>query len=113
VQIQRVTLPPHQCVYMALKKVFGLGGPTSLAVVEACGISKGVRVRDLKENHVQQITQFIQDNFVTEDNLRRKVREDIVKLVNIKSRDGLRHDWGVSIKGHTSCNGKTAKRLRH
>ncbi|KAJ9513720.1 hypothetical protein QJQ45_015479 [Haematococcus lacustris] len=74
----------------ALAKIFGIGSATGLEIAEACGISRNLRVRDIKEPHLQRVSQYIQDHFVVEDQLKRGIRENILRLMNIKCRRGTR-----------------------
>ncbi|KAL6763452.1 mitochondrial ribosomal protein S13 [Haematococcus lacustris] len=113
VQIARVTLEQNRHFAHALAKIFGIGSATGLEIAEACGISRNLRVRDIKEPHLQRVSQYIQDHFVVEDQLKRGIRENILRLMNIKCRRGTRHELGLPIAGQTKSNSATARKLKH
>ena len=71
------------------------------------------QVRDVKDPYIQKVAQYIQENHVVGDQLKRSVRENILQLVAMKSWRGSRHELGLSIHGKTHSNSATAKRLRH
>ncbi|GIL79798.1 hypothetical protein Vretimale_12393 [Volvox reticuliferus] len=91
VQIQRVALFPNAAFHIALRRVFGLGRSTSLQVAEACGISKDLKVKDIKETYLQKVASYIEANFVTGDALRRQIRENVAAEVAINSQRGMHH----------------------
>ncbi|PNW72289.1 hypothetical protein CHLRE_16g674350v5 [Chlamydomonas reinhardtii] len=112
-QIQRVALFPHATFHIALARVFGLGKSTSLAVSEACGISKDLKVKDVKDSYIQKVTAYIEANFVTGDTLKRQVRENVLEEVAINSRRGVRHTLGLPVSSaQTRSNGVNARKLR-
>lgn len=113
VQIARTALPPNQIFYVALGRIFGIGLTTGLEVAESCGISKEMKVKDIKEQHVQRVSQYIQENHVVGDPLRRSIRENILSMIQLQTYRGRRHELGLSISGHTQSNNKNAKKLRH
>uniref|UniRef100_A0A7S0X159 Ribosomal protein S13 n=1 Tax=Chlamydomonas leiostraca TaxID=1034604 RepID=A0A7S0X159_9CHLO len=113
VQIARTTLNPNKAFYVALQKVFGIGRTNSVEIAEACGISKELKVKDVKEPYIEKVVQYIQDNHLVGDQLKRQIRENILSLIEIKSYRGSRHEGGLSISGGTHSNSRTAKKLRH
>lgn len=61
----------------------------------------------------EQVAQHIQDNYVVGDQLKRRIRDNILQLIEMKSQRGTRHELGLSQTGRTHSNNSTAKRLRH
>ncbi|MEW5313098.1 MAG: hypothetical protein WDW38_004691 [Sanguina aurantia] len=112
-QIHRTVLPPNTRFCIAIQKIFGIGRTNGIAVSEACGISTEMKVKDVKEALMQKVAQHIQENYSVGDQLKRSIREDILRLVGNKSRRGTRHEFGLPISGHTHSNASTAKKLRH
>jgi small subunit ribosomal protein S13 len=90
VQLARTVLPPNQNFFVALKRIFGIGRTAGLEIAEACGISKELKVKDVKEPYVAKVAAYIQANYVVGDQLKRSIREDILRLIDIKARRGTR-----------------------
>lgn len=112
-QIFRVPLHPNAPFYLALRKVFGLGTATSLSVAEACGISKDLKVKDIKESYVQKVTAYVEEHYTTGDTLKRQIREGILQQVAVGSRRGTRHQLGLPVgSANTRSNANTAKKVR-
>ncbi|GFR48777.1 hypothetical protein Agub_g10598 [Astrephomene gubernaculifera] len=113
VQIQRVALFPNATFHIALQRVFGLGRSTSLAVAEACGISKDLKVKDIKDSYLQKVSSYIENNFTTGDTLKRQIRDNVLEQVAINTRRGVRHTLGLPVTGaQTRNNGVNARKLR-
>lgn len=73
-----------------------------------------MQVRDVKETQILQAAEMIQEQFVTGDALKRSIRDDILRLVDMRARRGTRHALGLPVSNaRTSSNGHTAKKLRH
>uniref|UniRef100_A0A7S3RAC8 Ribosomal protein S13 n=1 Tax=Dunaliella tertiolecta TaxID=3047 RepID=A0A7S3RAC8_DUNTE len=113
VQIARTPLSNNVAFHIALRKIFGLGSTTSLQISETCGISAELKVRDVKEPYIHKVAQYIQDNYTVGDQLRREVRQNILRLMDIKCYRGTRHDQALSISGRTHSNSQTARKLKH
>ncbi len=62
---------------------------------------------------MQKVEQHIQENLVVGDHLKRSIRDNILKLVDMKSQRGFRHKQGLSQHGRTHSNNSTAKKLKH
>ncbi|KAF5831375.1 hypothetical protein DUNSADRAFT_13191 [Dunaliella salina] len=71
------------------------------------------QVRDVKEPYIQKVAQYIQDNYTVGDQLRREVRQNILRLMEIKCYRGTRHEQALPISGGTHSNAKTARKLKH
>mmetsp|Transcript_18909 Transcript_18909/g.32338 ORF Transcript_18909/g.32338 Transcript_18909/m.32338 type:complete len:124 (+) Transcript_18909:20-391(+) len=113
VQIARTNLPPNQVFHVALGRIFGLGRSTGLEAAEACGISKDMKVRDVKEETLLKVAAHIQETYVVGDQLKRSIRENILAMIGMGSYRGRRHELGLSISGHTQTNNTNAKKLKH
>eukprot|EP00200_Dunaliella_tertiolecta_P006020 CAMPEP_0202355894 /NCGR_PEP_ID=MMETSP1126-20121109/10595_1 /ASSEMBLY_ACC=CAM_ASM_000457 /TAXON_ID=3047 /ORGANISM="Dunaliella tertiolecta, Strain CCMP1320" /LENGTH=132 /DNA_ID=CAMNT_0048948579 /DNA_START=112 /DNA_END=511 /DNA_ORIENTATION=+ len=88
VQIARTPLSNNVAFHIALRKIFGLGSTTSLQISETCGISAELKVRDVKEPYIHKVAQYIQDNYTVGDQLRREVRQNILRLMDINATEG-------------------------
>ncbi len=72
-----------------------------------------MQVKDVKEEYIQAVSKHIQDNYVVGDQLKRSIRDNILRLIDMKSQRGFRHEHGLSLTGRTHSNNRTAKKLRH
>lgn len=114
VTIARTVLHPQKKFHIALKRIFGIGRVTGVTVAEACGISKELKTKDVKESYVQQVQQYIQDNHLVGDALKRKIRDDILQMMHMRCYRGVRHEAGLPVHGQrTGRNASTAKKLIH
>lgn len=109
-RIAGVDLPRDKRVEIALTYIFGIGRPTANKIVEASGINPDTRVRDLTEDEVAKIREYIDKNIKVEGDLRREVSLNIKRLIEIGSYRGLRHRRGLPVRGQRSkTNARTRK----
>jgi len=105
-----VDLPREKRVEVALTYVFGIGRTRSKETLAATGIDPDVRVRDLAEEDLVKIREYVDANLKTEGDLRREVAADIRRKVEIGCYQGLRHRRGLPVHGQrTSTNARTRK----
>jgi small subunit ribosomal protein S13 len=105
-----VDLPREKRVEIALTYVFGIGRTRSKETLAATGVDPDVRVRDLAEEDLVKIREYVDGNLKTEGDLRREVAADIRRKVEIGSYQGLRHRRGLPVHGQrTSTNARTRK----
>lgn len=105
-----VDLPREKRVEVALTYVFGIGRTRSKETLAATGVSPDVRVRDLAEEDLVKIREYVDANLKTEGDLRREVAADIRRKVEIGCYQGLRHRRGLPVHGQrTSTNARTRK----
>ncbi|MFF3751201.1 30S ribosomal protein S13 [Streptomyces sp. NPDC002018] len=105
-----VDLPREKRVEVALTYVFGIGRTRSKETLAATGIDPNVRVRDLAEEDLVKIREYVDANLKTEGDLRREIAADIRRKVEIGCYQGLRHRRGLPVHGQrTSTNARTRK----
>ncbi|MEV0774758.1 30S ribosomal protein S13 [Streptomyces sp. NPDC050433] len=105
-----VDLPREKRVEVALTYVFGIGRTRSKETLAATGVDPNVRVRDLAEEDLVKIREYVDNNLKTEGDLRREIQADIRRKVEIGSYQGLRHRRGLPVHGQrTSTNARTRK----
>ncbi|KIF76223.1 30S ribosomal protein S13 [Streptomyces sp. 150FB] len=105
-----VDLPREKRVEVALTYVFGIGRTRSKETLAATGVDPNVRVRDLAEEDLVKIREYVDGNLKTEGDLRREVAADIRRKVEIGCYQGLRHRRGLPVHGQrTSTNARTRK----
>jgi small subunit ribosomal protein S13 len=109
-RIAGVDLPRDKRVEVGLTYIFGIGPTTSRNILARIGINGEKRVRDLDENEVGRINNFIQNNLKVEGDLRRDVSQNIKRLMDIGCYRGLRHRRGLPARGQrTRTNARTRK----
>jgi small subunit ribosomal protein S13 len=113
VQIAKTLLPDNAKFYVALGRIFGIGRTLGLKCAEEVGVSKDLRVSDVKPQYIKACAQYIQNNLVVGDELKRAIREDILKLIDAKTYRGARHVAGLPVRGQrTHTNASTAGKFK-
>ena len=105
-----VDLPREKRVEVALTYVFGIGRTLAQQTLAATGVNPNTRVRDLDEEDLVKIREYVDANIKTEGDLRREIQADIRRKVEIGCYQGLRHRRGLPVRGQrTSTNARTRK----
>ena len=105
-----VDLPREKRVEVALTYIFGVGKTRADETLVATGINPDTRVRDLTEDDVVKLRDYLEGNYRLEGDLRREVASDIRRKVEIGSYQGLRHRRGLPVHGQrTKTNARTRK----
>ncbi|MFD4607660.1 MULTISPECIES: 30S ribosomal protein S13 [unclassified Streptomyces] len=109
-RVSGVDIPRDKRVEVALTYVFGIGRTLSQQTLAATDIDPNTRVRDLSEEQLVAIREFVDSNIKTEGDLRREIQADIRRKVEIGCYQGLRHRRGLPVRGQrTSTNARTRK----
>jgi small subunit ribosomal protein S13 len=109
-RVSGVDIPREKRVEVALTYVFGIGRTLAQQTLAATGVSPDTRVRDLSEDDLVKIREYVDNNIKTEGDLRREVAADIRRKVEIGCYQGLRHRRGLPVHGQrTSTNARTRK----
>ncbi|MGW7262561.1 30S ribosomal protein S13 [Streptomyces sp. NPDC054842] len=109
-RVSGVDIPRDKRVEVALTYVFGIGRTLSQKTLAETGVNPNTRVRDLSEEELVKIREFVDNNIKTEGDLRREVQADIRRKVEIGCYQGLRHRRGLPVHGQrTSTNARTRK----
>ena len=103
-RISGVDLPNDKRVEIGLTYIFGIGRTTATQIIEATGINPDTRCRDLSEDEVSKIRDYIEKNVTVEGDLSRDVAFDIKRLIEIGCYRGIRHRKGLPVRGQTSKN---------
>jgi small subunit ribosomal protein S13 len=105
-----VDLPREKRVEVALTYVFGIGRTRAQETLKNTGVNPDTRVRDLSEEDLVKIREYVDANLQTEGDLRREIQADIRRKVEIGCYQGLRHRRGLPVHGQrTSTNARTRK----
>jgi small subunit ribosomal protein S13 len=109
-RIAGVDLPKKKRMEYALTYIYGIGLTTSRKILDATGISYDKRVHELSEEEAAAIRKEIQENYMVEGDLRKKVAMDIKALMDLGNYRGLRHRRGLPVRGQkTKTNARTRK----
>jgi small subunit ribosomal protein S13 len=112
-RISGVDIPRDKKVEVALSYIFGIGRPTALKICESASVSPETKVRDLTDDEVSRIRELIDKNYTVEGELRKQVRTDIQRLIEINSYRGVRHRRGLPCHGQrTKTNARTKRGAR-
>jgi small subunit ribosomal protein S13 len=105
-----VDLPREKRMEIALTYIFGIGRTRAAEALTATSIDPGKRVRDLTDDELVQLRDYIQANFRIEGDLRREIQADIRRKVEIGCYQGIRHRRGLPVRGQrTRTNARTRK----
>jgi len=105
-----VDLPREKRLEVALTYIFGIGRSRALETLKETGISPDLRVRELCDEELVKLRDWIEANYQIEGDLRREVQADIRRKVEIGSYQGIRHRRGLPVRGQrTHTNARTRK----
>ncbi|MBM3691167.1 MAG: 30S ribosomal protein S13 [Actinobacteria bacterium] len=105
-----VDLPRDKRLEVALTYVYGIGRTRAAQMLKATGISPDLRVKDMSDDQLSQLRDYIEANFKVEGDLRREVTADIRRKIDIQSYQGTRHRKGLPVRGQrTHTNARTRK----
>ncbi|MFM6939031.1 MAG: 30S ribosomal protein S13 [Rhodoluna sp.] len=103
-------IPDAKRVEIALTYIYGIGRTRSVKILEETKVNKDIRVKDLTDDQLVAIRDFIEGTFKVEGDLRRDVQADIRRKVEIGSYEGIRHRKGLPVRGQrTKTNARTRK----
>ena len=109
-RIAGVDLPREKRVEIGLTYIYGIGLTTSQKMLAEVGINPDTRVKDLSENDISKLRDYIEHHLKVEGDLRRDVSLDIKRMMEIGCYRGLRHRRGLPVRGQrTHTNARTRK----
>jgi small subunit ribosomal protein S13 len=109
-RIEGVDLPREKRVEIGLTYIYGIGLSTSQKILEVTGVGPDTRVKDLTDDEITKLRDYINKNVQVEGDLRRDVQMNIKRLMEIGSYRGLRHRRGLPVRGQrTRTNARTRK----
>ncbi len=103
-RISGVDLPRDKRIEIALTYIYGIGKKTADDIIAATGVNPDTRVKDLTEEDVSKLRDYIDKNVTVEGDLRRDTAFDIKRLIEIGSYRGIRHRKGLPVRGQNSKN---------
>ncbi|MCM1043094.1 MAG: 30S ribosomal protein S13 [Corallococcus sp.] len=109
-RISGVDLPREKRIEIGLTYIYGIGRTTADQILAATGVNPDTRVKDLSEDDVSKIRDYIEKNLHVEGDLRREVSLNIKRQIEIGSYKGIRHRKGLPVRGQsTKQNARTRK----
>ena len=109
-RIAGVDLPNNKRVEIGLTYIYGIGLTTSRKIIKETGIDPDTRVKDLSENDIAKLREYIEHNLHVEGDLRSEVSLSIKRLIEIGCYRGVRHRKNLPVRGQSSKrNARTRK----
>ena len=109
-RIAGVDIQKKKRVEIGLTYIYGIGLSTSQKILATTGINPDTRIKDLTEDEVNEIRNYVNKNLMVEGDLRRDVALNIKRLVEIGCYRGIRHRKGLPVRGQkTKTNARTRK----
>lgn len=109
-RIAGVDLPRDKRIEIGLTYIFGIGRKTAGRILAGAGVSPDIRVRDLSEDDVGKLREYIDKHVKVEGDLKREVSLNIKRLIEIGCYRGIRHRTGLPVRGQsTKQNARTRK----
>ena len=109
-RIAGVDLPKNKRVEIGLTYIYGIGRKSAEVILANTGINPDIRIKDLTEDDVAKLREYIDHNFMVEGDLRRNTALNIKRLVEIGCYRGVRHRKGLPVRGQrTKINARTRK----
>ncbi len=109
-RIAGVDLPRDKRVTISLTYIYGIGNSMAKRIVEETGVDESTRVRDLTEDEISRLRDYIDKECTVEGDLRRENTMNLRRLMEIGSYRGLRHRRGLPVRGQsTKNNARTRK----
>ena len=105
-----VDIPRDKRVVIALTYIYGIGRTRSSEILAQTELDENIRVKDLTDDQLVALRDYIEANYKVEGDIRREVAADIRRKVEIGSYEGLRHRRGLPVRGQrTKTNARTRK----
>ncbi len=108
-----IDIPDNKRLEISLTYIYGIGRRLSNDIIAKLGLDPNMRAHKLTEDEIAKINQILQSEYVVEGDLRRKVQNDIKRLISIHSYRGMRHRLSLPARGQrTRTNARTRKGKR-
>jgi len=112
-RIAGVDIPRDKRVDISLRYIFGIGPTGARTIVSQAQVNPATKVRDLTDEEVNRIRELIDKEHTVEGDLRREVRQNIQRLIEINCYRGVRHRRGLPVRGQrTRTNARTKRGAR-
>jgi small subunit ribosomal protein S13 len=112
-RIAGVDIPNEKRIDISLRYIFGIGPKSASTICDKTGITPATKTRDLTDVELTRIRDILDKEFVVEGDLRREVRQNVQRLIEINCYRGIRHRRGLPVRGQrTKTNARTKRGAR-
>jgi small subunit ribosomal protein S13 len=112
-RISGVDIPRDKRIDIALRYIYGIGATGARRIVTAAQVEPSTKTRDLTDEEVNRIRELIDKEHTVEGDLRREIRQNIQRLIEINCYRGIRHRRGLPLRGQrTRTNARTKRGAR-
>lgn len=112
-RIAGVDIPNEKRLEISLRYIYGIGPTSAAQICEKTGIAPETKTRDLTDAELSRIRELLEKEFLVEGDLRREVRQNIQRLIEINCYRGIRHRRGLPVRGQrTKTNARTKRGVR-
>ena len=109
-RIASLDLPREKRIEAALTYIYGIGQPTATKICKETGVNPDIRVKDLSEDDVAKLREYVDKHLIVEGDRRREVQLNIKRLIEVGCYRGTRHRKGLPVIGQrTKTNARTRK----
>ena len=109
-RIASIDLPREKRIEAALTYIYGIGQPTATKICKETGVNPDIRVKDLSEDDVAKLREYVDKHLIVEGDRRREVQLNIKRLIEVGCYRGTRHRKGLPVRGQrTKTNARTRK----
>ncbi len=109
-RIASIDLPRDKRIEVALTYIYGIGQPTATKICKETGVDPDIRVKDMSEEDVAKLREYIDHHLIVEGDKRREVQLNIKRLIEVGCYRGTRHRRGLPVRGQrTKTNARTRK----
>lgn len=113
VYILNTNLKNEKKVHVALKQIYGIGKTLSYQICDQLGFSPSVKLNQLTESQIEQISQLINQNYHIGGELKQDTIKNVQRLVRIANYRGFRHNQALPLRGQrTHTNARTTRRVK-
>lgn len=112
-RIAGVDIPNEKRVDISLRYIYGIGPTSAASICDRTGIARETKTRDLTDAELSRIRELLEKEYLVEGDLRRDVRQNIQRLIEINCYRGIRHRRGLPVRGQrTKTNARTKRGAR-
>ena len=112
-RIAGVDIPRDKQIWVALQRIYGIGPTVSLKILSQAGVESDVKSDNLTEDEINRVREIIDRGYMVEGELRKEVDLNIKRLIEIGSYRGMRHRFGLPVRGqNTRTNARTRRGAR-
>lgn len=112
-RISGVDIPRDKRIDISLRYIYGIGSTAASRIVAQAQVEPATKVRDLTDEEINRIRELIDKEHTVEGDLRREIRQNIQRLIEINCYRGVRHRRGLPVHGQrTRTNARTKRGAR-